>query len=154
MTWRDIRATRERNRRWDTTHGFAGIFRDAGDEAGAGAAAGGTGRIGIEPRGDHQPTHGGSVVAAQDPLGRHLMNVVDEQVPLQWDPKDASVVVGVVSNTRDGSLATDFGDEAFFPMTAANEQPVMYLLLRTRETRRQRRRDCGRQWRRSIRRYR
>jgi predicted permease len=70
----------------------------------------------------------------QNPLGRHLMNVVDEQKPAQWDPKDASVVVGVVSNTRDGSLATDFGDEAFFPMTAANEQPVMYLLSRTRET--------------------
>jgi predicted permease len=53
----------------DTTHGFAGIFRDPGDEAGARAAAGGTGCIGIKPRGDYQPTHGGSVVATPESAG-------------------------------------------------------------------------------------
>ena len=49
-----------------------------------------------------------------------------------WNNDAASVVVGVVSNTHDGSLAGGFGDEVYLPMTPAREQPVMYVLLRTR----------------------
>ena len=42
------------------------------------------------------------------------------------------MVVGVVSNTHNGSLAGGFGDEVYLPMTTTREQPVMYVLLRTR----------------------
>ncbi len=68
----------------------------------------------------------------QDPLGRHLIDVKDEPTPAVWNNDAASVVVGVVSNTHGGSLAGAFGDEVYLPMTAAREQPVMYVLLRTR----------------------
>ena len=68
----------------------------------------------------------------QNPLGQHLMNVVDEPQPAQWAPNAASVVLGVVSNTLDGSLASAFGDQVYLPMTPARERPVMYVLLRTR----------------------
>jgi predicted permease len=68
----------------------------------------------------------------QDPLGRHLIDVKDEPTPTVWNNDAASVVVGVVSNTHGGSLAGGFGDEVYLPMTAAREQPVMYVLLRTR----------------------
>ncbi|MGB9145024.1 MAG: ABC transporter permease [Acidobacteriaceae bacterium] len=70
----------------------------------------------------------------KDPLGQHLLNVVDETTPAEWMPSLASVVVGVVSNSRDGSLASAFVDEVYLPMTAANEKPVMYVLLRTHAT--------------------
>jgi len=68
----------------------------------------------------------------QDPLGRHLIDVVDEPTPAVWNQDAASVVVGVVSNTHGGSLAGGFGDEVYLPMTTTREQPVMYVLLRTR----------------------
>ncbi len=68
----------------------------------------------------------------QDPLGRHLIDVKDEPVPAVWKQDAASVVVGVVSNTHSGNLAGGFGDEVYLPMTPAREQPVMYVLLRTR----------------------
>ena len=68
----------------------------------------------------------------QDPLGRHLIAVGDEPTPTVWDRDKASVVVGVVSNTHGGSLATGFGDEVYLPMTTRGEQPVMYVVLRTR----------------------
>jgi predicted permease len=68
----------------------------------------------------------------QDPLGRHLIDVKDEPTPTVWNNDAASVVVGVVSNTHGGSLAGGFGDEVYLPMTAGREQPVMYVLLRTR----------------------
>ena len=42
------------------------------------------------------------------------------------------MVVGVVGNTHGGSLAGGYGDEVYFPMTMGHEQPVMYVLLRTR----------------------
>ncbi len=70
----------------------------------------------------------------QDPLGRHLIDVVDEPTPAVWKQDAASVVVGVVSNTHGGSLAGGFGDEVYLPMTTTREQPVMYVLLRTRAT--------------------
>ena len=68
----------------------------------------------------------------QNPVGQHLLNVVDEPVPAQWVSNAASVVVGVVSNTLDESLAAGFGDQVYLPMTPASERPVMYVLLRTR----------------------
>jgi predicted permease len=68
----------------------------------------------------------------QNPLGRHLIDVKDEPTPTVWNNDAASVVVGVVSNTHGGSLAGGFGEEVYLPMTAAREQPVMYVLLRTR----------------------
>ncbi len=68
----------------------------------------------------------------QDPLGRHMIAVKDEPTPAVWNQDAASVVVGVVSNTHGGSLAGGFGDEVYLPMTVTREQPVMYVLLRTR----------------------
>jgi ABC-type antimicrobial peptide transport system permease subunit len=37
-----------------------------------------------------------------------------------------------VSNTHEGNLAGDFGDEVYLPMTQVRERPTMYVLLRTR----------------------
>ena len=69
-----------------------------------------------------------------DPLGQHMIDVKDEPTPTVWNQDAASVVVGVVSNTHGGSLAGGFGDEVYLPMTTTREQPVMYVLLRTRAT--------------------
>jgi predicted permease len=68
----------------------------------------------------------------QNPLGRHLLNVVDESTPAVWNNDAAAVVVGVVSNTHGGGLADGFADEVYLPMTNIREQPVMDVLLRTR----------------------
>ena len=68
----------------------------------------------------------------QDPLGRHLIDVKDEPVPAVWNKNAASVVVGVVRNTHASSLAAGYGDEVYLPMSSTHEQPVMYVLLRTR----------------------
>jgi len=70
----------------------------------------------------------------QSPLGKKLIDVSDEPSPTVWDMTKASIVVGVVRNARDGSLAGGFGDEAFLPMTSTRQPPVMYALLRTRIT--------------------
>jgi predicted permease len=70
----------------------------------------------------------------QDPLGKHLLDVSDEPSPAVWNPEKASVVVGVVRNTREGGLEGDYADEVYLPMTPAREQPVMYVLLRTHTT--------------------
>jgi predicted lysophospholipase L1 biosynthesis ABC-type transport system permease subunit len=67
----------------------------------------------------------------QDPIGRHLLDVVDEPTPAVWNNSAAALIVGVVSNTHD-SLAGGFGDQVYLPMTSTREQPVMYMLLRTR----------------------
>jgi ABC-type antimicrobial peptide transport system permease subunit len=67
----------------------------------------------------------------QDPLGRHIENVHDEAMPGVWSATTAPVVVGVVSDTHEGSLSSGFGDEIYAPMSRVNEQPVMYVLLRT-----------------------
>ncbi|MGA8530368.1 MAG: ABC transporter permease [Acidobacteriaceae bacterium] len=68
----------------------------------------------------------------QNPLGRHILNVVDEPTPAVWVPTAAKTVVGVVSDTREGSLASAFGDEVYLPMTPDRERPTMYVVLRTR----------------------
>ena len=68
----------------------------------------------------------------EDPLGKQILNVSDEAQPTVWDGSKAATVVGVVGNTHEGSLAADFGDEVYLPMTPTHEQPTMYVLLRTR----------------------
>jgi putative ABC transport system permease protein len=68
----------------------------------------------------------------QDPIGRHVINVNDEPAPALWKNDAASVVVGVVGNTHDGSLADGYSDEVYLPMTKRHEQPVMYVVMRTR----------------------
>jgi hypothetical protein len=70
----------------------------------------------------------------QNPLGRHLLNVSDEPAPAVWSDKGAVNVVGIVSNTHDASLSGGVGDDVYLPLTAGREQPVMYVLLRTRTT--------------------
>ncbi len=67
-----------------------------------------------------------------NPIGKHLINVDDEPTPAVWNPNAAATVVGVVSNTHEGNLAGAVGDEVYLPMTKADEQPTMYVLLRTR----------------------
>ena len=67
----------------------------------------------------------------QDPIGKHLISVVDEATPAVWDPQKASFVVGVVRNAREGSLQGGYQDEVFLPMTALQPHPTMYVMLRT-----------------------
>jgi predicted permease len=67
----------------------------------------------------------------QNPLGRHILSVVDESAPAVWNNDAAAVVVGVVSNTHGGGLSGGFADEVYLPMTNTREQPVMNVLLRT-----------------------
>lgn len=68
----------------------------------------------------------------QNPLGRHINDVRDEEQPGIWDISKAPEVVGVVGNAHEGSLAGTFGDQVYLPMTLVNEKPVLYVLLRTR----------------------
>ncbi len=68
----------------------------------------------------------------QDPIGKRLLDVNDAPAPAVWDPARASIIVGIVRNAREGSLEGGFNDEVYLPMTASREQPVMYVLLRTR----------------------
>ena len=68
----------------------------------------------------------------QDPVGKHILNVVDEAQPTVWNADKAATVIGVVGNTHEGSLAADYGDEVYLPMTPTRERPTMYVLMRTR----------------------
>jgi predicted permease len=70
----------------------------------------------------------------QDPIGRHILRVNDEPQPAMWNANAAATVVGIVSNTHEGSLAGGFGDEVYLPMTPGRTQPAMYIMLRTRAT--------------------
>lgn len=67
----------------------------------------------------------------QDPVGKHLLSVVDEKTPAVWTPEKASIVVGVVRNAREDGLGDGFRDQVYLPMTPAGEQPVMYAILHT-----------------------
>jgi len=67
----------------------------------------------------------------ENPLGKHLENVVAEPIPAVMDSGVAYVVVGVVSDTRHESLDKDAGWETYLPLTARNEKPVMNILLRS-----------------------
>ncbi len=66
----------------------------------------------------------------ENPIGKHMLNVVDEAVPAVWYPEKAVEVVGVVRNTRDGSLGDDYGNQIYLPITPGNAQPVLFALLR------------------------
>jgi predicted permease len=68
----------------------------------------------------------------QDPLGKHIVEVADERSPGLLDPGVASIVVGVVSNTHHESLAGDFDEELYLPMTPENARPQMTALLHSR----------------------
>ncbi len=70
----------------------------------------------------------------QNPIGKHLIDVVDEPSPAVWNPEKASIVVGVVRNTRESGLSGDFADAVYLPMTPGREQPVMYAVLHTHTT--------------------
>ncbi|MGC1423110.1 MAG: ABC transporter permease [Terracidiphilus sp.] len=66
----------------------------------------------------------------ENPIGKHMLNVVDEDIPAVWYPEKAVEVVGVVRNTRDGSLGDDYGNQLYLPITPGNAQPVLFALLR------------------------
>ena len=68
----------------------------------------------------------------ENPLGLHLLAVRDEPAPAVWNDKAAVNVVGIVSNTHDASLSGGVGEDVYLPLTPGREQPVMYVLLRTR----------------------
>jgi len=67
----------------------------------------------------------------QNPVGKHLLDVVDEKTPAVWNAEKASMVVGVVRNALEGGLQEGFKDEVFLPLTAGRDQPVMYAMVRT-----------------------
>jgi len=67
----------------------------------------------------------------RDSLGMHLLKVTDEPQPAVWNQDKAVNVVGVVNNTHEGGLATDFGEQIYLPITHDFAQPTMYVLLRT-----------------------
>jgi predicted permease len=66
----------------------------------------------------------------QNPIGKHLLNVVDETVPAVWYSANTVEVVGVVRNARDGSLGDDYSNQVYLPITPSNTQPVLYALMR------------------------
>jgi predicted permease len=67
----------------------------------------------------------------QDPIGKHLLDVVDEKTPAVWNPDKASMVVGVVRNALEGGLQEGPKDQVFLPLTTERNQPVMFAMLRT-----------------------
>jgi predicted permease len=68
----------------------------------------------------------------QDPIGKHLANVdYQETAPGVMDMGTASIVVGVVSDTRHQGLDKDSGMEIYLPVSPATEKPVMNILLRS-----------------------
>jgi predicted permease len=69
--------------------------------------------------------------AGPNPIGQHLENVADEPLPTQLDMNVASIVVGVVSDTRHQSLDSDSGWEVYQSLTPRDEKPVMNILLRS-----------------------
>jgi predicted permease len=71
---------------------------------------------------------------SQNPIGKHLLDVVDEPTPAVWNPEKASIVVGVVRNTRENGLSGDFADAIYLPIGPEREQPVMYAMLSTHTT--------------------
>jgi len=68
----------------------------------------------------------------QDPIGKHIENVADGTLPGQLDLNVASIVVGVVTDTRHRSLDTDAGKETYVALTPSSQRPVMNILLRSR----------------------
>src|SRR5271168_1174095 len=67
----------------------------------------------------------------QDPIGKHLISLDKEPSPTVMDMNAASVVVGVVSDTRHESLEQGAGWEVYLPMSPGNEKPVMNIVIRS-----------------------
>jgi predicted permease len=67
----------------------------------------------------------------QDPIGKHLIPLDKESSPTVMDMNAASVVVGVVSDTRHESLDQSAGWEVYLPMSPGNEKPVMNIVMRS-----------------------
>jgi predicted permease len=68
----------------------------------------------------------------QDPLGKHIANVGNQEPsPAVMDMNIASIVVGVVSDTHHESLEKDSGWETYLPFTPQTERPVVNILLRS-----------------------
>jgi predicted permease len=67
----------------------------------------------------------------QDPIGKHLISLDKEPSPTVMDMNAASVVVGVVSDTRHESLDQGAGSEVYLPMSPGNEKPVMNIVIRS-----------------------
>ncbi len=70
----------------------------------------------------------------KDPLGMHILDVNDETQPAVWNQIKAATIVGVVRDAHEASLASDFGNQVYLPMTPIHERPTMYVLLRTRSS--------------------
>ncbi len=67
----------------------------------------------------------------QDPIGKHLIALEKENSPGVMDMNVASVVVGVVSATRNESLDQGSSWEVYLPMSPGNEKPVMNIVVRS-----------------------
>src|SRR5271163_2068772 len=67
----------------------------------------------------------------QEPIGKHLISLDKEPSPTVMDMNAASVVVGVVSDTRHESLEQGAGWEVYLPMSPGNEKPVMNIVIRS-----------------------
>ncbi len=67
----------------------------------------------------------------QDPIGKHMIPVASEPLPTVMDMNAASVVVGVVGDTRNESLDQSADWEVYLPMSPGNEKPLMNILVRT-----------------------
>lgn len=68
----------------------------------------------------------------QDPLGKHVITVEDEQSPGVINLEKSSIIVGVVGNTHHESLAGNIVKEVYLPITQRTEQPSMAVLILTR----------------------
>jgi predicted permease len=67
----------------------------------------------------------------QDPIGKHLIALDKESSPGVMDMNVASVVVGVVSATRNESLDQGSSFEVYLPMSPGDEKPVMNIVVRS-----------------------
>ncbi len=67
----------------------------------------------------------------QDPIGKHLIALDKETSPTVMDMNAASVVVGVVSATRNESLDQSSSFEVYLPLSPGNEKPVMNIVVRS-----------------------
>jgi predicted permease len=67
----------------------------------------------------------------QDPIGKHLISLDKEASPAVMDMNAASVVVGVVSDTRNESLDQGADWEMYQPMSPGYEKAVMNIVVRS-----------------------
>jgi predicted permease len=67
----------------------------------------------------------------QDPIGKHLASPDEEPSPAVMDMNRASVVVGIVRDTRHESLDKASGWEVYLPISPRHENPVMNIVVRS-----------------------